>query len=29
MARAEFEALFDLARQGIGELQELQRRAIA
>src|ERR1700742_1592923 len=27
--RAEFEALFDLARQGIGELQELQRRAIA
>jgi ribonuclease PH len=27
--RAEFEALFDLARQGIGELQELQRRAVA
>jgi ribonuclease PH len=27
--RAEFEALFDLARQGISELQELQRRAVA
>jgi ribonuclease PH len=27
--RAEFEALFDLARQGIGELQDLQRRAVA
>ena len=27
--RVEFEALFDLARQGIGELQELQRRAVA
>ena len=27
--RAEFEALFDLARQGIGELQELQRQAVA
>ncbi len=26
--RAEFEALFDLARQGITELQELQRRAV-
>jgi len=26
--RAEFESLFDLARQGISELQELQRRAI-
>jgi ribonuclease PH len=26
--RAEFEALFDLARQGIAELQELQRRAV-
>jgi ribonuclease PH len=27
--RAEFEALFDLARQGINELQELQRQAVA
>jgi ribonuclease PH len=27
--RAEFETLFDLARQGIGQLQELQRAAIA
>jgi ribonuclease PH len=27
--RPEFEALFDLARQGIGELQELQRQAVA
>jgi ribonuclease PH len=27
--RPEFEALFDLARQGISELQELQRQAIA
>jgi ribonuclease PH len=27
--RPEFEALFDLARQGISELQELQRRAVA
>jgi ribonuclease PH len=27
--RGEFEALFDLARQGITELQELQRRAVA
>jgi ribonuclease PH len=27
--RPEFEALFDLARQGIDELQELQRRAVA
>jgi ribonuclease PH len=27
--RAEFEALFDLARQGIGELRELQRLAVA
>ena len=27
--RAEFEALFDLARQGIGELQDLQRQAVA
>jgi ribonuclease PH len=27
--RAEFEALFDLARQGISELQELQRQAVA
>jgi ribonuclease PH len=27
--RPEFEALFDLARQGIGELQDLQRRAVA
>jgi ribonuclease PH len=26
--RAEFEGLFDLARQGIGELQELQRLAV-
>jgi ribonuclease PH len=26
--RPEFEALFDLARQGISELQELQRRAV-
>ena len=27
--RPEFEALFDLARQGISELQELQRQAVA
>ena len=27
--RAEFETLFDLARQGVTELQELQRRAVA
>jgi ribonuclease PH len=27
--RAEFETLFDLARQGIGQLQELQRAAVA
>jgi ribonuclease PH len=27
--RAEFEALFDLARQGISQLQELQRAAVA
>jgi ribonuclease PH len=27
--RTEFEALFDLARQGINELQELQRQAVA
>jgi len=28
-SRAEFETLFDLARQGIGQLQELQRAAVA